>query len=437
MPRPGIHRSLSHWLSRLSGRSQFPGATPIDPRPSPSPAEIAKTARAIHGLKVEMDQSLSLLRAWAVQLERRLRETRDSAAGTDALRVLGQMVGGMAHNLNNALAVILGYTELLLQDRAAERDERRLTIIRQVALEAGLTVRRLQELVARQPHGALGPVSLALVVADALEITQPRWRDDSERRGIRITVEQELDPALAVEGSAVELRQALVHLILSSVDTMPWGGVLTLRSRRAEPGWVELEAAHTGAPGLGSAGVAAPGGSLSEASAIVQQSGGQLSFEDVEGQGSRIRLKLPESRFHLIPAAGAVEACAPEQARTILLVEDDPRLLRALTDLLEASGHQVVMAGSGPEGLSRFEEEAVDLVITDLGMPGMTGWELAERVKARSPETPVFLLTGWGKAVPEADMSRFVDRIIAKPVSADAILGHLGEVPRRAGRTTA
>jgi CheY-like chemotaxis protein len=387
-------------------------------------SEIAETAQTVHALKAEMDRSLSLLRAWAVRLDQRLRETRDSSVGADTLRALGQMVGGMAHNLNNALAAILGYTELLLKDPLDDRTERRLTIIRQVALEAGLTVRRLQELAARQPEGAPGPVSLAEVATEALETTQPRWRDESERRGVSITVERELDPALAVEGNRGDLRQVLVHLILNALDAMPAGGVLRLRTRSVEAGWVELEVADTGAP--------RPGG-LSEASAIVQDNGGQLSVESAAGQGTRVRLRLPESRFDLIPAAGALEPCAPEQARKILLVDDDPRLLRVLTDLLEASGHQVVMAGSGPEGLSRLEAEEVDLVITDLGMPGMTGWELAERVKARLPETPVFLLTGWGRGVAAADAGRFVDRIIAKPVSADAILGHLGEVPRRAG----
>lgn len=419
--RRRIRDSLSRWTSRLSRRS-LPPTTPIDPGPTLSSAEIQRNALAVRDLKAEMDRSLAILRAWAVQLDRRLRAPQEGRAESEGLRALGQMVGGMAHNLNNALAAILGYTELLLKDATDERAERRLAIIRQVALEAGVTVRRLQELVARHPQGASGPVSLNDVVAEALEVTQPRWRDESERRGVRITVAQDLAPVSAVEGNHADLRQALVHLILNAVEAMPSGGALTLSSRSVEPGWVELEVADTGAD---------RSDGLSEAQALVLQHGGHLSMERAPAGGAVVRVRLPESRFHLIPSRREVEPCAPEQARKILVVDDDPRLLRALADLLEGSGHAVATAASGAEGLVRFEAEAADLVITDLGMPGMTGWELAERIKARSPGTPVFLLTGWGEAVADADASRFVDRVIAKPVSADAILGHLGDVPRR------
>lgn len=369
-----------------------------------------------------MDASLSLLRALAVQLDRRLRDTRQ--AGADTLLAVGEMVGGMAHNLNNALAVILGYAELLLKEPVGEQAERRLAVIRQVALEAGDTVRRLQELMAQYPQGASGPVALSEVVAEALEVTQPRWRDESERRGVTIALARELSPVPPVEGNHADLRQALVHLILNAVAAMPLGGTLTFRSRSPEPGWVELEVADTG-------GGERPSG-LAEAAALVSRHGGELSVEGALGTGRVVRLRLPESRFNLIPSGSAVEPCAPEQARRVLLVDDDARLLRALTDLLEASGHEVLSAVSGADALKRLEAAPVDLVITDLGMPGMTGWELAERIKASAPETRVFLLTGWGEAVIASDASRFVDRIIAKPVSADAILRDLGEVPRRA-----
>lgn len=432
--RRRLRDSLSRWISRLSRRS-IPGATPIDPGPAggsiPSlpPADQSQvvasveiTARRIRALKSEMDRSLSVLRAWAVQLDRRLQAVQGGRGESEGLHALGQIVGGTAHNLNNALAAILGYTELLLKEAPDERAERRLTVIRQVAIEAGLTVRRLQELVAQHPQGASGPVSLAEVVAEALEVTQPRWRDESERRGIAITVVQDVAPAPAVEGNHADLRQALVHLILSATDAMPSGGTLTVRSRSLEPGWVELEVADTGGDRPEP---------LPEVQAIVFQHGGHLAMERAPDGRTAVRLRLPESPFHLIPSRRSVEPCAPERARTVLVVDDDPRLLRALADLLEGSGHAVLTAASGAEALERFEREAVDLVITDLGMPGMTGWELAERIKGHAPETPVFLLTGWGEAVADGDGSRFVDRIIARPVSADAILAHLGEVPRR------
>jgi CheY-like chemotaxis protein len=118
-------------------------------------------------------------------------------------------------------------------------------------------------------------------------------------------------------------------------------------------------------------------------------------------------------------------------------VDDDPRLLRALTDLLEAHGHSVTSAASGAAALTTFDPGFVDLVVTDLGMPGMTGWEVAAEVKSRAPHLPVFLLTGWGERVAADDRSRFVDRVIAKPVSADALLGPLTAIARSDLRSSA
>src|SRR5499433_4204908 len=107
------------------------------------------------------------------------------------LRSLGETVGGLAHNFNNSLAAILAYTELLLRDAPKDSPaHRRLMIVRDVALEASATVRRLQDFVARQPEVAFGPVGLPAVIQEALDLTAPRWRDNAERRGVVITVDR-------------------------------------------------------------------------------------------------------------------------------------------------------------------------------------------------------------------------------------------------------
>ena len=114
----------------------------------------------------------------------------------------------------------------------------------------------------------------------------------------------------------------------------------------------------------------------------------------------------------------------------MLLVDDDPRLLTVLSDMLRGEGHAVTTATNGDEALALFDPGAHDVVITDLGMPKMNGWEVAERVKTRSPETAVFILTGWGEGVSAHESMQFVDRVIAKPVSAEALLEQLAELRR-------
>src|SRR5262249_21445212 len=148
---------------------------------------IQDIARQMSRTKVEIDRSVLALRSWARDLGRRVADSRLSLAGNDDLRTLGETVGGLAHNLNNSLAAILAYAEMMLREpQQTESGRRRLKVMRDVALEASLTVRRLQEFVSRQPEVAFGPVGLPAVIAEALEMTAPRWRDEAQRRGVVI-----------------------------------------------------------------------------------------------------------------------------------------------------------------------------------------------------------------------------------------------------------
>jgi CheY-like chemotaxis protein len=389
--------------------------------------EIPAIAGRLRALGAQLDRSLYDLRGWWSELTLRLEPTRDELARTRNLRSLGDTVGGLAHNFNNSLGAILGYTELLIKTASDEMTRRRLEVVRQIALEAGATVRQLQEFIARQPQVALGPVALQPVVDEALSLTEPRWRDDADRRGIRFSVSRNLDGAPPVDGNYVDLRDVFVRLILSALDGMPGGGTLGLHARGEDSGWVVVEFIDSGQ--------GEP--ELSHESDVVERQGGSLRVSTTRGEGRTVTLRLLGSRYQIIPTASEPHALPAEQARRILLVDDDPRLLRALTDLLEAHGHSVTSAASGAAALTTFDPAFVDLVVTDLGMPGMTGWEVAAEVKSRAPHLPVFLLTGWGERVAADDRSRFVDRVIAKPVSADALLGPLTAIARSDLRSSA
>ncbi|HET7873889.1 MAG TPA: response regulator [Methylomirabilota bacterium] len=406
--------------------------------------EIQDIARQMARTKVELDRSVLTLRSWARDLARRLAESRGGLARADELRALGETVGGLAHNFNNSLAAILAYAELMMKDAQNETARRRLSQIRDVALEASTTVRRLQEFISRQPQTAFGPFGLPAVIGEALEMTAPRWRDEAQRRGVVITVTQDMERLPPVEGNAFELRDALVRLIQNAVDAMPRGGTLGIRAASEESGWVVVEVRDTGvgmppevrrriaerartlAPGQ------EPGHGLDQVSDIVERHGGTLTIDSESGKGTVVRMRLHASRFQIIPPSeSAVErTIAPEQAARVLLVDDDPRLVTVLSDMMRDDGHPVTTATNGEEALALFDPKLHDVVITDLGMPKINGWEVAERIKQRSPDTAVFILTGWGEGVSAHESMQFVDRVIAKPVSAEALLEQLAELRR-------
>jgi len=332
----------------------------------------------------------------------------------------------------------------MLRESESEAARRRLVVIRDVALEASATVRKLQEFVSRQPQTAYGPVGLPAVIAEALELTAPRWRDEADRKGTVIAVTQDMEALPPVEGNAFELRDALVRLIHNAVDAMPRGGSLAIRAAAEASGWVVVEVKDTGVgmsveqrrrlaeharslhPGQG------PGQGLAEVYDIVERHGGGVTIDSAIGKGTTVRLRLHASRFQIIPASEglAERQVLPEHAARVLLVDDDPRLLTVLSDVLRSEGHAITTAANGDEALAVFDPGAHDVVITDLGMPRMNGWEVAERIKTRSPATAVFILTGWGEGVSAHESMQFVDRVIAKPVSAEALLEQLAGLTR-------
>jgi signal transduction histidine kinase len=430
-----VREQVGRWMRRDAG------ATAPDALLFADHEEIRDISRQIRRTKVEMDRSVLSMRSWARDLGRRLAESPRGLSRNEDLRALGETVGGLAHNFNNSLAAILAYTELMLRESESEAARRRLMVIRDVALEASATVRKLQEFVSRQPQVAFGPVGLPAVIAEALELTAPRWRDEAERKGTVIAVTQDMEALPPVEGNAFELRDALVRLINNAVDAMPRGGSLAIRAASEASGWVVVEVRDSGigmseemrrrlaehARGLQS------GQGLAHVYDILERHGGSVAIDSEVGKGTTVRLRLHASRFQIIPASeGPAERQAPppEQAARVLLVDDDPRLLTVLSDVLRSEGHAITTAANGEEALAVFDPAGHDVVITDLGMPRMNGWEVAERIKTRSSATAVFILTGWGEGVSAHESMQFVDRVIAKPVSAEALLEQLAGLTR-------
>jgi PAS domain S-box-containing protein len=382
-----------------------------------------------------------------------LQESQEGAMQHERLRALGQMAGGIAHNINNAISPISIYTDVLLEDEpdlsATAREY--LETIQRAIRDVALTVEGMREFYRkRPPEVVLGLVNLNEIVQHALDLTRARWSDIPQQRGAAIHATAELDPLQPVVwGLASELREALINLIFNAVDAMPDGGALTLRTRVVNGGGrntAHIEVADTGVgmdddlrrrcfePFVTTKGERGTGLGLALVYGVVQRHNARIEIDTQPSRGSTFRITFLTATGEPAGSHGGHEAAGPMVRLRILVVDDDPRLLESLGHALRSDGHAIEIADSGAAGISMFENalargQPFDWVITDLGMPHVDGKKVARAIKATSPATPVVMLTGWGhRLVAEDGVLPNVDHILSKPPR----LSELRETLRRA-----
>jgi PAS domain S-box-containing protein len=369
-----------------------------------------------------------------------LRQSQQTVMQQERLRALGQMASGIAHDINNAIAPVSLYTESLLETERhlSERSRGQLQTIQRAIDDVANTVTRMREFYRqREPQLTSVPVPINLLVRQVIDLSRARWSDIPQQRGMVIQVATDLAPDLPpLMGVESEIREALVNLIFNAADAMPDGGTLALRTKpvQGEVGLpcVAVEVADTGIgmdeetrrrclePFFTTKGERGTGLGLAMVYGIVRRHGGDIEIDSAPGRGTTVRLVLPAGSIPAAPGKPEAELAVPQRLR-ILVVDDDPLVVRSLRVVLETDGHVVTGAHGGQEGIDAFRaacggQKPFALVITDLGMPSVDGRQVAAAVKEASPATPVILLTGWGQQMlSEGDAVPHVDELLSKP----------------------
>lgn len=357
-----------------------------------------------------------------------LRSTQQAVMQHERLRAIGQMASGIAHDINNAISPVALYTESLLEREPglSARGREQVTIIQQAIDDVANTVARMREFYRqREVTSQRAAVAVNEVVSQVAVTTEPLWRDIPQRRGIVIHLTCDLAPDLpAIHAAAGELREALTNLIFNAVDALPQGGDIILRTRleardreedcEGRPRPVVIEVIDNGVgmdaetrrrclePFFTTKGERGTGLGLAMVYGTVQRHGGSIEVDSAPGQGTTVLLRFPvhaERPQAMDPTGSAPLDPGPLR---ILSIDDDTVLLASLVNALELDGHWVTACSGGAAGIKAFsaglaEGEPFDVVISDLGMPHISGREVAAAVKKMSPDTPVVLLTGWGQ----------------------------------------
>ena len=363
---------------------------------------------------------------------------RQQAAKGEKLRALGQLAGGVAHDLNQSLALVSGYGELALDalaggDSGLAEARDAIGVMVKAAQDGGETVRRMLAFARTRQEGPSERVDLSELLGEVAKLTAPRWRDATRAEGRPVNLTVTAGGDVAIDGWPVALREVFTNLVFNAVDALPDGGEvrLAVERRGAE---VEAVVADTGVgmsaevqarvfePFFSTKGERGTGLGLPSVFGIVERHGGRVTIDSAPGRGTAFRLTFP--------AAQADAPAAPEEARAastvrgrVLVVDDEPQIARLAQMALAAEGHEVVLAASGEDALARLAEQPFDLVVSDVGMgEGMNGWELVERGRALYPSIHWLLATGWGATIDSDEArSRGIEAVLAKPYRVGAL----------------
>jgi len=385
----------------------------------------------------------------AEQAERAERERMQAHyAQIEKLSALGELASGVAHNFNNTLTGILARAQLLRGAKDPAEIERGLGIIIRTAEDGAKTVKRIQDFARQRRDKDFVPIDADQLMHEVAEMTRPRWKDHAEAQNVHITLERQIGSRATIMGDAGELREVLINMVFNAVDAMPQGGRLTL-STRATNGEVEISVSDTGTgmteevrtrifdPFFTTKGKAGMGLGLSVSYGIVRRHEGTVEVESEVGRGTTFRVRLPAASADAVQphAEGRVAAQLPVPAPCdlrLLVVDDENYVRELLRDILEREGCEVILAADGHEAMSLFETREFDAVFTDVGLPGMSGWELARYVRRKNESVALAVITGWGDTVSHEEQSASqADWVVPKPFSIDRIINLVREVARR------
>jgi signal transduction histidine kinase/ActR/RegA family two-component response regulator len=394
---------------------------------------------------------LKLLHERFAETYGRLTAARARLVKAERLSALGQMASGVAHDFNNVLSAILGRAEHLLRHQKADSPlAAELEVIRRAAADGAATIRRIQEFSRSISTLDSSVVAVADVVEDCLQLTRVRWKDEADKNGVKFNTRNEVDPQLETSANPAELREVFTNLLINALDAMPEGGEVTVRSRRIESDrrfMIEVIDTGAGMPPEVARRVFEPffttkqergtGLGLSVVYGIITRLGGRIEVDGRPGRGAcfKIWLNPPERKTestpmrHVIAAPVEVTVRPAAQRLELLVVEDDRSVRELFVDVLREEGHLVMDAECGRRGIELARAHSFDAVITDLGMPDVTGWDVARSVKSRSPDTTVILISGWSDDFSQDHLiSKGVDRWLSKPVSLDELFQVLRSV---------
>jgi signal transduction histidine kinase len=367
----------------------------------------------------------------------------------EKLRALGELSAGVAHDLNNLLAIVTARAQVILNRVTDEKTQEAARVLFQAASDSMDVVRRVQSFARQDASAQLTRCNLPQLVLETLELSRDRWQNGPAKQRRPIHAVRKIGVLPPVLGTQTEIREAITNLILNAVDAMPQGGTLSFVGAPVTDTvgrqWVELRVSDTGRgipaslhdkifdPFFTTKGVEGTGLGLSVVYGIMQRFGGSISVVSTEGKGTTFLLRFVADAS--TPASSPVMEHRPVTTYRILIVDDDRSVRCALRALLQSVGHTVVETDTVDAALGVVSTRRVDLICTDIRLPGKDGFFLVE--KLRETGKPVIVVTGFDDAVDKARALPGVVAVLRKPIDVSTFIKTVADVMKGPSQRTA
>ncbi len=371
-----------------------------------------------------------------------LQEAQDHMVQTEKLRALGEMSSGVVHDFNNILAAISGRTQILLRKLAKDSKNadpefilKNLSIIEKASNDGSHILSRISEFTKKKPTEKFVPINIDQIIFDAIELTKPKWHHHALSEGKIVDVEFKRNGPFQTTGSPSELREVFTNLINNAVDAMGSNGTIKISAKLKSENIIEIIMEDNGhgmssdvkkrifEPFFTTKGSKGTGLGLSVTYGIITRHSGNIEVESELGQGTKFKIEIPVRKTKTEEQNTQLPNNGTGRAKTILVVDDENELREVLVEILTSNNYEADSAENGTEALKKLQYKNYDIVITDLGMADISGWELSDLIYRDHNNTKVILATGWGAQVEPGSLAlHHVNGLISKPFKITVIL---------------
>ena len=414
------------------------------------PMEVSGMTKA--GLEIPIELSISSYKTEDEQLAfigiaRDLTERKrieETLLRSEKMKSMGLITSGVAHEFNNILAIVKGFAlQIKKKCKDDKKLEKRVDTIIKASLDGAEIVRRMREYTNIEIDNTnFVPTDIRNLIKQVIEFTMPRWQNIAHANGIHYKINaDDFKDVLCVMGNQSELREIMINIVNNALDSMPDGGTLSYRTWREE-NIVFVSISDTGVgmkkdvqknifdPFFTTKVGTGTGLGMSMAYGIITRHDGRIDVESEVGSGSTFTISLPMSGKTVKPdLAFESEVEIKAEGLRILIVDDEQNICNLLSEYFLEDGHNVKSANSGVIAIKLLETEHFDLVLTDLVMPEVSGYDIIKAVRTLEKKPKVGIITGWGNSPrTEKEEALKADFIIQKPVNFSELTLYINNI---------